>query len=60
MPVELRGAGRSSRQVHNFGTPGRLAAEKLIVCEVITPAENWSSYPPHKHDEHVDGHESRL
>lgn len=60
VPVELRGAGRSSRQVHNFGTPGVLAAQKLIVCEVITPAENWSSYPPHKHDEHRPGHESRL
>lgn len=60
IPVELRGAGRSSRQVHNFGTPGALDASRLIVCEVITPAENWSSYPPHKHDEHVPGHESRL
>lgn len=59
-PVELRGAGASSRQVHNFGTPEALDAERLIVCEVITPAENWSSYPPHKHDEHVPGHESRL
>ncbi|WP_308466054.1 5-deoxy-glucuronate isomerase [Rathayibacter soli] len=60
VPVELRGAGRSSRQVHNFGTPGALDAAKLIVCEVITPAENWSSYPAHKHDEHVPGVESRL
>jgi 5-deoxy-glucuronate isomerase len=60
IPVELRGAGASSRQVHNFGTPQTLDAAKLIVCEVITPADNWSSYPPHKHDEHVPGHESRL
>lgn len=59
-PVELRGAGRSSRQVHNFGTPQALDAARLIVCEVITPAENWSSYPPHKHDERIPGHESRL
>lgn len=59
-PVELRGAGRSSRQVHNFGTPEALDAARLIVCEVITPGENWSSYPPHKHDEHVPGHESKL
>ncbi|MBW8761272.1 MAG: 5-deoxy-glucuronate isomerase [Microbacterium sp.] len=59
-PVELRGAGPSSRQVHNFGTPQALDAARLIVCEVITPAGNWSSYPPHKHDEHVPGHESRL
>ncbi|MCM3778351.1 5-deoxy-glucuronate isomerase [Microbacterium hydrocarbonoxydans] len=50
VPVEIRGAGRSTRQVHNFGVPGALAADRLIVCEVITPAENWSSYPPHKHD----------
>lgn len=59
-PVELRGAGRSSRQVHNFGTPEALDAARLIVCEVITPAENWSSYPPHKHDRYVPGRESRL
>jgi len=51
VPVELRGAGQSSRQVRNFGTPGSLDASKIIACEVITPAGNWSSYPAHKHDE---------
>jgi 5-deoxy-glucuronate isomerase len=51
VPVELRGAGQSSRQVRNFGTPGSLDAGKIIACEVITPAGNWSSYPAHKHDE---------
>ena len=60
VPIELRGAGRSSRQVHNFGTPASLAADRLIVCEVITPAENWSSYPPHKHDDFTPGVESSL
>ncbi len=60
IPVEIRGAGRSTRQVHNFGTPAGLHAQKLLVCEVVTPAENWSSYPPHKHDEQVAGVESRL
>ncbi|MDR5699251.1 5-deoxy-glucuronate isomerase [Agromyces aerolatus] len=60
VPVELRGAGRSSRQVHNFGTPDLLDADRFIVCEVLTPADNWSSYPPHKHDVHVPGSESRL
>ena len=60
VPVEMRGAGTCSRQVQNFGTPAVLDAARLIVCEVITPAENWSSYPPHKHDEHVPGHESQL
>src|SRR5699024_5751060 len=59
-PVELRGAGRSSRQVHNFGTPAAWDAAKFIVCEVITPAENWTSFPAHKHDEHKPGTESQL
>jgi 5-deoxy-glucuronate isomerase len=49
--VELRGAGACSRQVNNFCLPATFAADKLLACEVITPAGNWSSYPPHKHDE---------
>ena len=51
VPVELRGAGSCSRQVNNFATPAEFATDKLIACEVITPAANFSSYPPHKHDE---------
>jgi 5-deoxy-glucuronate isomerase len=51
VPVELRGAGNCSRQVHNFGTAGFFEADSLIACEVITPGGNWSSYPAHKHDE---------
>jgi 5-deoxy-glucuronate isomerase len=58
--TELRGAGVSSRQVRNFGTPGVLEADSIIACEVLTPAGNWSSYPPHKHDEHKPGEESVL
>jgi 5-deoxy-glucuronate isomerase len=60
VPVELRGAGSCSRQVHNFGVPGVLEADSIIACEVITPAGNWSSYPPHKHDEDREGLESAL
>jgi 5-deoxy-glucuronate isomerase len=60
VPVELRGAGRDSRQVHNFGTPDALDAAALLVCEVITPAGNWSSHPAHKHDDPVPGHETAL
>lgn len=60
VPVELRGAGHASRQVHNFGTPAALDADRVIVCEVITPAGNWSSYPPHKHDTTVPGVEFDL
>ena len=55
VPVELRGAGTCSRRVHNFCMPGVFGADRLIACEVITPAGNWSSYPPHKHDEDRPG-----
>lgn len=58
--IELRGAGRSSRQVHNFGTPANLRASAFMVVEVITPSMNWSSFPPHKHDEEVPGRETAL
>jgi 5-deoxy-glucuronate isomerase len=54
VPVELRGAGRCSRQVNNFATAGVFDADSVIACEVITPAGNWSSFPPHKHDETSD------
>ncbi|WP_308797311.1 5-deoxy-glucuronate isomerase [Agromyces silvae] len=60
VPVELRGAGRASRQVQNVGTPGVVDAARLIVCEVLTPAGNWSSFPAHKHDEDLPGVESQL
>ena len=56
--VELRGAGPCSRQVNNFCTPDTFEADRLIACEVITPGGNWSSYPPHKHDEEREGETS--
>jgi len=49
--IELRGSGACSRQVNKVCMPDRFEADRLLVCEVITPAGNWSSYPPHKHDE---------
>lgn len=52
--TELRGAGACSRQVNNYALGNELQTERLLVCEVLTPAGNWSSYPPHKHDEHTD------
>ena len=60
VPVELRGAGVASREVRNFGIPGVLDADSIIACEVITPGGNWSSYPPHKHDEERPGVETEL
>ena len=48
--VEVRGAGNATRQINNMIQPG-FPAERLLVVEVLTPGGNWSSYPPHKHDE---------
>lgn len=55
VPVELRGAGSCSRQINNFCAESSFEADRLLSCEVITPAGNWSSYPPHKHDEDRPG-----
>ncbi len=55
VPVEIRGAGQATRQVTNFLSPGAFdAVDRLICCEVLTPEGNWSSYPPHKHDDTPD------
>jgi 5-deoxy-glucuronate isomerase len=35
-------------------------AERLLVCEVVTPSGHWSSYPPHKHDRDALPAESLL
>lgn len=51
VPVEVRGAGRATRQITNIATPDSFAvADRINVCEVITPGGNWSSWPPHRHD----------
>ena len=60
VPVELRGAGQASRQVNNFCSPDAFEADRLIAVEVLTPGGNWSSYPPHKHDEDIPGVETAL
>lgn len=51
VPVEVRGGGIGTRQINNFLSADVHDADALIAVEVITPAGNWSSYPPHKHDE---------
>jgi 5-deoxy-glucuronate isomerase len=49
--VEVRGAGPATRQVTNYLTPDTFPAVNLCSVEVLTPDGNWSSYPPHKHDQ---------
>ena len=50
--VEIRGAGPATRQVNNFMSPDVFdGADKLMAVELLTPDGNWSSYPPHRHDD---------
>ncbi|UUU22218.1 5-deoxy-glucuronate isomerase [Streptomyces sp. DSM 40750] len=60
VPVEDRGSGDCARQVRNFASADAFECDKLITVEVITPGGNWSSYPPHKHDENRPGEETEL
>ena len=46
---EIRGGGNATRQIIDI-LPPSFPADKLMICEVLTPSGNWSSYPPHKHD----------
>ncbi|NUQ96924.1 MAG: 5-deoxy-glucuronate isomerase [Streptomyces sp.] len=60
VPVEERGSGNRLRHVRNFASADAFDCDKLIAVEVITPGGHWSSYPPHKHDEHRPGVEAEL
>lgn len=50
--IEIRGGGNVTRQINKMIPPG-FPSSRLVVVEVYTPSGNWSSYPPHKHDEHI-------
>lgn len=48
--TEQRGAVPALRSVRDIGGEHVVQAQRLLVCEVLTPPGGWSSYPPHKHD----------
>jgi 5-deoxy-glucuronate isomerase len=50
--VELRGGENASRQINKM-LPAGFPCQRLVVVEVFTPGGNWSSYPPHKHDQRI-------
>lgn len=56
--VEVRGGHNAQRQISHVIDPGQ--AEHLLCVEVYTPSGNWSSYPPHRHDEYLAGVEVDL
>ncbi|MGM0125593.1 5-deoxy-glucuronate isomerase [Enterococcus sp. AZ194] len=58
--VEHRGILNNKRTVHNILTDSSEIAENLLVVEVYTAGGNWSSYPPHKHDQDNLPNESLL
>ena len=60
VPIEIRGAGSATRQVNNLFVAGGAPGHRLVVVEVLTPGGNWSSYPPHKHDDATAEGETEL
>jgi len=50
----IRGKGHAERRIRNI-LMGEDEATSLFLTEVVTLPGNWSSYPPHKHDEARSG-----
>lgn len=46
-----RGKGSNTRFINNIAMELDDVADSLLVTEVFTPQGNWSSFPPHRHDE---------
>jgi 5-deoxy-glucuronate isomerase len=59
IPFEERGEGNTRRYIRHILDEHHPAA-KLLLVEVVTPAGNWSSFPPHKHDQEIPGKEAYL
>jgi 5-deoxy-glucuronate isomerase len=57
--IEIRGGGNATRQINSIIRPG-FNCHRLVCVEVYTPSGNWSSYPPHKHDDHRVDAEGNL
>jgi 5-deoxy-glucuronate isomerase len=62
MPAQseyVRGEGQAKRKIRNI-LMDEGEASTLFLTEVVTLPGNWSSYPPHKHDEDNPPVESQL
>lgn len=59
VPTGIRGGDNVSRQINDLLPPGS-PVHRLVLVEVYTPSGNWSSYPPHKHDVHIEDEQGRL
>ncbi len=57
--VSVRGGDNVSRQINDLLPPGS-PVHRIVLVEVYTPSGNWSSYPPHKHDVHIENEDGTL
>jgi 5-deoxy-glucuronate isomerase len=57
--ISVRGGDNVSRQINDL-LPSDSPVHRLVLVEVYTPGGNWSSYPPHKHDTHIEDDEGNL
>ena len=55
----VRGGDHACRQINDLLPPGS-PVHRLVLVEVYTPSGNWSSYPPHKHDVHLEAGDGTL
>jgi len=54
--VKTVGQANFERKVHDIVVQqGEGRVHRIIVGETFNPPGNWSSYPPHKHDEYIPG-----
>ncbi|WP_117190392.1 5-deoxy-glucuronate isomerase [Rhizobium terrae] len=51
LSLNTRGKDANTRYIYPIAMEEQDVADSLLVTEVFTPAGNWSSYPPHRHDE---------
>lgn len=59
VPISIRGGDNASRQINDLLPPGS-PVHRLVLVEVYTPSGNWSSYPGHKHDVHIEDAQGKL
>ena len=57
--ISVRGGDNVSRQINDL-LPSNSPVHRLVLVEVYTPSGNWSSYPPHKHDIHLQDDKGNL
>jgi 5-deoxy-glucuronate isomerase len=57
--VSVRGGDHATRQINDLLPPGS-PVHRIVLVEVYTPGGNWSSYPGHKHDTHIENSDGSL